>query len=177
MVILGIFNLVFSSVYCHWNILRAHSGHRKKGGTYSQEDCMDGEPRVSSHHLHSLLPSRTSKDRWLSVLLWRNQRPRACGPKRYGWLSGNKGGASRHHGRSEKAIHKGTNHTCAQNYTYSRKKDLSRSNKLPHPATPIQGEPPPSTPTPSFHSYLLTPAPDTTAISDGEKSNEPRMTG
>lgn len=66
---------------------------------------MGGEPRVSSHHLHSLLPSGTSRDRWLSVLLWRNQRPRACGPKRYGWLSENKGGASRHQGRSEKAIH------------------------------------------------------------------------
>lgn len=129
---------------------------------------MGGEGRASSHHLSSLQPSQTSRDS--------NQRPRACGPKRYGWLSGNKGGATRHRGRSEKAIHKGTKHTCTRNYTYSRKKDLSRRDKLPHVATPIQGEPHCPSPTPSFHSYLLTPAPDTTAISDGEKSNEPRMT-
>lgn len=128
---------------------------------------MDGEPRVNSHHLYSLRPSSTSRDS--------NQRPRACGPKGYGWLSGNKGGASRHRGRSEKAIHKGTNHTCTRNYMYSRKKDLSRRDKLPHAATPIQGESYRPSSTPSFYSYLLTPNPDTTAISGGEKSNEPRM--
>lgn len=56
------------------------------------------------------------------------------------------------------------------------KKDLSRRDKLPHAATPIQGESYRPSSTPSFYSYLLTPAPDTTAISGGEKSNEPRMT-
>lgn len=167
---LSIFNLAFSSVRCHHSILRAHSRSRQEGG-----DAQSGGRHGCSAQ-GQLSPPLFCSIPWVSRECWlqsrlhpiflSNQRPRACGPRR-AWLAVRK---FRRCQQTPEQIREGfpqgdLPHLYLTLRIFQKKKDLSRSGKRPQAAIPIQGEPH----TPSSHGYLLTHAPDTTAVSDGEK--------